>query len=154
MEGMLHPTPETRWTVAQIKESDWYKEDANLLTEDEVLAAMKSRRVLTKQKILKKRNAQDEQRKEAYKRGNEQYDDDESKAKLAKMKKHHQKTGQWLKTLLYSNVHPFELADEFVKIEDQTGVAFECEDEEEKPFSYKVKIQVENEMIPLLGEEQ
>ena len=140
MEGMLHPEPAERWTVAKIKESDWYKEDANLMTEEEVLAAMKSRRIATKQKNLKKRNAQDEQKKDAYKRGNDQYNDEESIAKLAKMKKHHEKTGQWLKTLLYTNVHPFDLGDEFGKVEDETGITFECLDEDEKPFSYKVQI--------------
>jgi serine/threonine protein kinase len=96
MEGMLHPDPEQRWSIKQIRECAWYKEDAELLPEAEIVAAMKARRSATKAKIREKRNAQDGQKSKKYTRGigdgSDKYDDEESQEKMTKMKKHHLKT--------------------------------------------------------------
>jgi hypothetical protein len=56
-----------------------------------------------------------------------------------------------LTTLLYTNDHPLDMFEQLENTADQAGFDIEYVSEEEKPFSFKLKIQVENQMIPLEG---
>ena len=68
IEGLLHPKPEQRWTIKQIKECAWYNEDA-IMEEAEVVAAMKIRRRATREKKQEKRNRIDKEKGKGYVRG-------------------------------------------------------------------------------------
>lgn len=118
---MLHPNPEQRWTVAQIKGSAWYAEDPEPMPEAEVIAGMKARRHATKEAKRAKKAAKGE-KKGGYTRavGDEdaQYDDEDSLEALKKMKKYNKRTSQLLDTILLTNEHPLSFPDKFMELQD------------------------------------
>jgi len=93
MEGMLHPEPKQRWTLQQIKESAWCQEASQLMSDAEVVAAMKLRRHTTKAEIRKRREKNDMDKKKGYSRtvgdAESKYDDEDSQTLMRKLKKHH-----------------------------------------------------------------
>jgi len=81
IEGLLHPEPEQRWNIQQIKESAWYLEDEGLMPEAEIVAAMKARRHATKSELRKRREQSQMDKKKEYTRAigvdDSKYDEDE-----------------------------------------------------------------------------
>lgn len=95
IEGLLHPKPEQRWTIKQIKECAWFTEEGSL-DEAEVVAAMKTRRRATREKKQEKRNRIDKEKGKGYVRGvgdeEMKYDDEEQQELIKKIAKHNPKT--------------------------------------------------------------
>lgn len=156
IEGLLHPEPEHRWNIQQIKQSAWFNEDEGLMPEAEVTVAMKARRHATKAELRKRREQSSMDKKKEYTRAfgedDSKYDEDEESLELmSKIKKHNERTAMHLSTLLLSNSHPIELKERLAAIFSSAMIDFKCVDEEKKPFTFSINIDVENEMIPLEG---
>jgi serine/threonine protein kinase len=101
IEGLLHPKPDQRWTIKQIKECAWYNEEA-VMDEAEVVAAMKSRRRTTREKKQEKRNRIDKEKGKGYVRGvgdeEMKYQEEEHQELIRKIAKHNPKTFKHLST--------------------------------------------------------
>lgn len=155
IQGMLHPDPDARWTMEQIKNSAWFKEDNEPLPENEVVEQMKNRRRVTKAARKAQRAAKGEKKVYRGNDGNEEFEDEESLAKIAKIKKFNPKTTDVLKTVLLTHKHPLVIFEEFERVMDEAG-GIEIEkvnEDDETSHTYKFKVEIENKMIPLEDEE-